>query len=317
MGWSKNIDTVAYKEINIVNKNDESIALKVINQSLKLPFVKVNRSEFLVKIFGEQVDDVQKLLDEGPQKIFSKEALDKKASDRIKSILIQSTSVSFATGLPGGLVMAATIPADVAQFYGYSLKLAQEISYIYGYKNIWNESEELTEDAKNTLILYLGIMLGVNSAASTIRILSSKMAQQALKKLPQQALTKTLYYPILKKVMMIFGGKLTKNTFAKGVSKVIPAVGGIVSGGMNYLSLKPMANRLKNELGKTIHYSQTDYENDIEILNAEEKFNINGITEEDNHDYAKKIEKAYEILEQKIISETEFEVIKKSILSEI
>jgi len=124
MGWSKNIDTVAYKEINIVNKNDESIALKVINQSLKLPFVKVNRSEFLVKIFGEQVDDVQKLLDEGPQKIFSKEALDKKASDRIKSILIQSTSVSFATGLPGGLVMAATIPADVAQFYGYSLKLS-------------------------------------------------------------------------------------------------------------------------------------------------------------------------------------------------
>ena len=56
--------------------------------------------------------------------------------------------------------MAATIPADIAQFYGYSLKLAQEISYIYGYHDLWNNQDELTEEAKNTLILYLGIMLG-------------------------------------------------------------------------------------------------------------------------------------------------------------
>ena len=48
--------------------------------------------------------------------------------------------------------MAATIPADIAQFYGYSLKLAQEISYIYGYHDLWNNQDELTEEAKNTLI---------------------------------------------------------------------------------------------------------------------------------------------------------------------
>ena len=31
--------------------NKESVALNVINESLKLPFVKVDRSDFLTKIF--------------------------------------------------------------------------------------------------------------------------------------------------------------------------------------------------------------------------------------------------------------------------
>ena len=79
------------------------------------------------------------------------------------------------------------------------------------------------------------------------------MALQALKKIPQKALTKTIYYPIIKQVMAIFGTKLTKATFAKGVSKFIPLVGGAVSGTMNYISLRPMANKLKDELGKNIN----------------------------------------------------------------
>ena len=230
-----------------MEQNNESLALKVVNESLKLPFVKIDRSEFLIKKFGEQVDDIQKLIDEGPQVFFSKEELDESAKKVINANVLQSSSLSFASGLPGGFAMAATIPADIAQFYGYSLKLAQEISYIYGYNNMWNDQGELTEDAKNTLILYLGVMLGVTSAGAAVRILSNKMALQALKKIPQKALTKTIYYPIIKQVMAIFGTKLTKATFAKGVSKFIPLVGGAVSGTMNYISLRPMANKLKDE----------------------------------------------------------------------
>ncbi|MFZ2347237.1 MAG: bacteriochlorophyll 4-vinyl reductase, partial [Lactococcus chungangensis] len=195
-----------------MEQNNESLALKVVNESLKLPFIKIDRSEFLIKTFGEQVDDIQKLIDEGPQVFFSKEELDESAKKVINSNILQSSSLSFVSGLPGGFAMAATIPADIAQFFGYSLKLAQEISYIYGYKNLWSEQGELTEDAKKTLILYLGVMLGITSAGAAVRILSNKLALQALKKIPQKALTKTIYYPIIKKVMAIFGAKLTKDT---------------------------------------------------------------------------------------------------------
>lgn len=249
---------------------EDSLALNVINESLKLPFIKVDRSDFLTKTFSNKIDDMPKLLREGPQAFFSKEDLDRIASNVIKSNVLQSSSISFASGLPGGIAIAATIPADMAQFYGYSLKLAQEISYVYGYQNIWANQGELTEDAKNTLILYLGIMFGVSSAGSTVRILSNKLAIQALKQLPNKTLTKHLYFTILKKVLAIFGTKLTKATFAKGVSKVIPVVGGVLSGSMNYLALKPMANKLKDELGKSINYTQKDFEQDIKILTEED-----------------------------------------------
>ncbi|MBP5835475.1 EcsC family protein [Lactiplantibacillus plantarum] len=268
--------------------NKESVALNVINESLKLPFIKVDRSDFLTKTFSNKIDDMPKLFKEGPQAFFSKEELDRIASNVINSNVLKSSSISFASGLPGGVAIAATIPADMAQFYGYSLKLAQEISYVYGYQDIWTNQDELTEDAKNTLILYLGIMFGVSSAGSTIRILSNKLALQALKQLPNKTLTKHLYFTILKKVLAIFGTKLTKATFAKGVSKVIPVVGGVLSGSMNYLSLKPMANKLKDELGKSVNYTQQDFEQDIKILNEEDvlvtEYEPNGTTTYDPSD---------------------------------
>ena len=297
-----------------MEQNNERLSLKVLNESLKLPFIKIDRSEFLIKTFGEQVNDIQKLIDEGPQVFFSKEELDESAKKVINSNVLQSSSLSFASGLPGGFAMAATIPADIAQFFGYSLKLAQEISYIYGYKNVWSEQGELTEDAKNTLILYLGVMLGITSAGAAVRILSNKLASQALKKIPQKALTKTIYYPIIKKVMAIFGAKLTKDTFAKGVSKFIPLIGGAVSGTMNYISLKPMANRLKYELGKNINYTTKDFEQDIKILNDEEVIITNSDVEYDDENYLKKLEKLSDLLEKNIITEQEFQKMKKSII---
>lgn len=300
-----------------MEQNNESLALKVVNESLKLPFIKIDRSEFLIKKFGEQVDDIQKLIDEGPQVFFSKEELDESAKKVINANVLQSSSLSFASGLPGGFAMAATIPADIAQFYGYSLKLAQEISYIYGYNNMWSDQGELTEDAKNTLILYLGVMLGVTSAGSAVRILSNKMALQALNKIPQKALTKTIYYPITKKVMAIFGTKLTKATFAKGVSKFIPVFGGAVSGTMNYISLKPMANRLKDELGKNINYTTKDFEQDIKILNDEDVIITTSDVEYDDENYLKQLEKLSDLLEKNIITEQEFQKMKKSIIDKL
>lgn len=80
-------------------------------------------------------------------------------------------------------------------------------------------------------------MFGVGGTASALKVLSSKVAQQVLKKLPQKALTKTVYYPIIKKVAASIGIRITKKTFAQGISKAIPLVGGVISG-ESYLSSK-------------------------------------------------------------------------------
>ncbi len=79
---------------------------------------------------------------------------------------------------------------DLAQFYGFVLKIAQEISYVYGYKSLFDENNELTDEAKNHLILFMGVMLGVTAAGSTLLVASVQASKTALKQIPKQALTK-------------------------------------------------------------------------------------------------------------------------------
>lgn len=251
-----------------MSKNEDA-ALKVLDSVLKVPFVKVDRKEFLMKIFKDKVDNFDDLINNGPSTLFSKEELDKIADKVINAEVLKSSSLSFASGLPGGFTMAATVPADMAQFYAYTLRLAQEISYIYGYDNILNDNGELTEDSKNTLLLYLGVMFGVTAAGSSIRLLSGKFSQQLLKTLPRKALTKTAHYPIIKKVLRYFGVVVTKKSFSRVLSKAIPLVGGAISGGINYVTLNSLSQRLKAELSKIVNYSEEDLKDDIRIVEAE------------------------------------------------
>lgn len=174
---------------------------------------------------------------------------------------------SFVAGIPGGLAMAATIPTDVLQFFGMSLRLAQELSYLYGAQDLWDDEKIDDDKVKNQLILYCGVMFGVSGAVSGVRVLSTQLSKTALKKIPQKALTKTFWYPILKKIANFIGISLTKKTFAQGISKAVPVIGGFISGGINFASMMPMANKLNDTLDKaTFNYSDEEFNKDIEII---------------------------------------------------
>ena len=148
----------------------QDLAMQVLQQVVKLPVVKVDRSKFLVDKFSKQLDpkDIPRLLEEGPTALLSQDILDKVADSCIKDNVLLASGTSVLAGIPGGLALAITIPTDVAQFYAFSLKLAQELGYIYGYDDLWASRNELSEEAKNTLLLYLGVMLGVNSAGALL-----------------------------------------------------------------------------------------------------------------------------------------------------
>ena len=110
-----------------------------------------------------------------------------------------------------------------------ALRLAQELSYLYGQPDLWENGALDNEKVKNQLILYCGVMFGVSSAGAGVRVMAANMAKVALKKIPQQALTKTVWYPIVKQVCKSVGVKITKSTVAKGFSKAIPVIGGVIS----------------------------------------------------------------------------------------
>ena len=158
----KEIDKVVNGAKGKFDAKPEEVAMQVLEQVSKLPVVKVDRNQFLMDKFGKGLsqEEVGKLLADGPVNIVSKDKLDKAAKACIMDNVLLSSGASVLAGLPGGIAMAVTIPADVAQYYAMALKLAQELGYIYGFQYLWSEKDKLTEEAQNTLLLYLGVMLG-------------------------------------------------------------------------------------------------------------------------------------------------------------
>ena len=59
-----------------------------------------------------------------------------------------------------------------------------------------------------------------------------------------QALTKTAWYPLLKKVGSLVGQKVTKKTVEKTITKAVPVIGGVVSGALTFATFRPMGERL-------------------------------------------------------------------------
>lgn len=173
---------------------------EIITNAVQIPGVKVNRKQFLAEQFASKADNLEEILDKGPIEAgIKREDIILLSKKLILTRTSQSSIASFITGMPGGLAMAATIPADILQFFGMALRLAQELSYLYGAQDLWINGKIDNDRIKNQLILYCGVMFGVSGAVSGVRILSTQLSKTALKKIPQKALTKTFWYPILKK----------------------------------------------------------------------------------------------------------------------
>lgn len=233
----------------------------LMTNAVKLPGVKVDRREFLAQSFSKHVPASQlvTIVEKGPIEANVPLTLIKKIAKRnIANQTMKSSSASFAAGLPGGIGLAATIPADTAQFFGFSLRLAQETGYLYGYDDFWEDGELDVDRVNGDLVLFLGVMFGVGGTTATIKALSAQLSKQALKQLPKKALTKTVYFPIIKKMSAIIGVKMTKDTFAKGVSKMIPLAGGVISGGLTFASMTKMGNRLQHALEDSLNMTEEE-----------------------------------------------------------
>lgn len=303
--------------------NTEKMSVEnIIATAIQIPGVKVNRENFLLNTFKTETPAMRnKILEVGPAKAgIGRRKLKRIAKLTVNSRTITSTTASFVAGLPGGLVMAATIPADTLQFFGVSLRLAQEISYLYGEDDLWIEGKVNMEKVTNHLIAYCGVMFGVSGASSVVRVVSSAFGRQVLKKVPQMALTKTFYYPIVKAVAKSIGVKMTKGIFAKGVSKVVPVVGGIVSGALTFVSMRPMGNRLVEDFDEIVFdYSKGDFEQDWRDISVNYDIgNIGGQTQGQNNmdskSWSEKLREAKALLDEGVITQLEYDQIKEKFI---
>ncbi|GAA3788082.1 hypothetical protein GCM10022403_023220 [Streptomyces coacervatus] len=235
-----------------VNENPESRFSAVLVSAAKLPGVRINREAYLRSALARHCseDDIRRAVEESPAVAgIPVEILDKLANDSIRLETGKVSALSAAAGIPGVLALPATVPADLAQYFGHMVRIAQKLAYLYSWPDLFSDDGDDVDDATmGVLTLFFGVMFGAQSANAAVGKVAGMMSEQVAKKLPQKALTQGLIYPIVKKVAGYLGVEMTKQTFAKSVSKAIPVVGAVVSGTLTFATYRPMARRLKKHL---------------------------------------------------------------------
>lgn len=260
------------------NGNGEIDIEDVIIMGLKVPGIRIDRASFLQKElqnkFSQDIIDDAIACNPLHAKI-SLEAINKIADEVIKYERTCVSGISTVLGMPGGFAMAATIPADIAQYYGYMLRATQKLMYLYGFPAIDTEEKGQTFDSEtmNILIICMGVMYGAAGANTALRKIAEALASGVEKQLLQKALTKGTIYPIVKSVSKWFGVRMTRDVFAGFFKKAIPVVGGVIGGGITFLSFKPCCDKLKASLQNTIlsdpDYSPTEEEDDLVIIDTD------------------------------------------------
>jgi len=221
--------------------NTGEIWFKILDAALTLPGAKVDRIDFLTKTYTEYFnsDILDKILEENPVSSgVSLKIMDKTAKDTIIYHTGIASSISFVTGIPGGLTILAAIPADIAQYYYHLIVAAQKIAYLYGFADL-GENENL----KSLITLLVGVMADDADADKTI---GSIYSEQFTKGAAVLFLDKDMDKIILK-IAVTLSLLLTGKT-AFSVFRAIPVLGGIVSGGITLFSFKPMCEKLKERL---------------------------------------------------------------------
>lgn len=249
------------------NGNGEIDIEDVIIMGLRVPGIRINRADFLQKeLFKNYPQDV---IDDAIAYTPAHAKIPPEEIDKIADEVIQYerncvSGVSAALGVPGGIAMAATIPADIAQYYGYMLRATQKLLYLYGFPEIdtTEKGHKFDSETMNTLIICLGVMYGAAGANNALKSMAKALANGVEKKLINKALTKGTIYPIVKSVSSWFGKRMTKEIFAGFFKKAIPVVGGVIGGGITYLSFKPCCDKLKESLQDTLLSNPDKYTDD-------------------------------------------------------
>ena len=212
---------------------------------LAIPGAKVDRQEFLETVLSLYVKDKEKLKNienVKPWSIVSHEALDKIAEERVSLRKKFVTTASFAAGLPGGLGLLGTIPADVLQYNYHLLILSQELAYLYGFPDFYDEKGNATEVTVQALIvMFFGIQTAIgNAGREGAEQLIKMLAKGAPKRIATLKWGNTFLFKAIQGIAKWLGVKgglaVSRKEIGAAVGKAIPVVGGFVSAGFSYMT---------------------------------------------------------------------------------
>lgn len=254
MSNQEQLDTTEVETETIPTSEEEAeeFAKAIMQRAASLKVVKIDRGTFLRSEIKKRFPEIDAdfAVETTPAEAgIAPEDLDRMAIDAIDLETKKCAGISFLAGIPGGLAMVGTVPADLAQYFAHVMRIEQKLAYIYGWQTFLNEDDEVDDETVMKLVVLMGVMMQVGGAANAVTTFATNTARAGIEKaIQKQALTKTFWYNPMKKVLRYLGVNLTKQTFAKTASKVVPVIGGAISGGMTYMAYKPGAERLRRYL---------------------------------------------------------------------
>jgi hypothetical protein len=231
----------------------EAYARAFMVKLLRLRGVRVDREQFLtaeLRRSGVAGDVVARAVKDRPAAAgVTPGTLEEIARRSIAFETRKSAGLSFAAGLPGGWALVGTVPGDIAQYYVHAFRVMQKLAYLYGWQSLLDDIDDVDDETLGKLGTFLGVMMGVAGASSALTGFANNIARPALQKqLAGKALTKTAYYPLVKQTLKRVGVQINKQVFAKTVTKVVPVLGGVMSGGLTWASLRTGSTRLAKHL---------------------------------------------------------------------
>jgi hypothetical protein len=232
-------------------RRPEDVWNSVLRTALALPGVKVDREAFLRRALSKHVTEkvLQSAIDTSPAKAgVNKKTIRRIATANIKWHRAGVSTLSFASGLPGGWWITGTVPADFTQFFWHVLVILQKLAYLYGWPELLSEDSELDDETLLILTVFVGVMLGAESAAKVLGDIAERAAAQVLKRLPREALGKWGLYRLAREVAKRIGIKVTDESFARYISRIVPIFGAIISGTVTWISFSLMTSRLAAHL---------------------------------------------------------------------
>ena len=167
---------------------------------------------------------------------FAKNYLDKETNNNkaakamIKNQVVNCTTSGFLTGFGGIITLPVTIPANVGSVLYVQMRMIACIAYLAGY--------DLKSDQVQTLVYACLAGVAVTDVIKQAGIkFGIKLTNATIKKIPGKALIK-----INQKVGFRF---ITKagTTGIINLSRVVPVVGAVAGGGIDYFETKAIANR--------------------------------------------------------------------------
>lgn len=230
----------------------EQHGLDFLKKVVRFPGVRINRDEFLrqelTKLRASE-EVIERALATSPALAgVPLLALDTLADETITYETNKSAALSFAAGLPGGFAMLGTIPADLMQYYAHALRIMQKLAYLYGWRDLLADVDE-DDEMIGVLAVFFGVMLGVGGAAQSLTAFARIAARTAYQKhVTKRALMSITWYPVVKYSLRVIGINITKSSFTKGASKIVPVIGGFVSSGLTFMALQTQSARLKGHL---------------------------------------------------------------------